>query len=725
MNKQRGLIIGMILIILAGVFSLRKLVFATDLGELQFANSSELVFYEEHIKDYPSSEDGVIIILEKKTGFHTLSDFQWVDEFTESVANFEEISEVSSITNLKIPHKSLLGPIYKPYIDLKSSESFEKWVDNYAAFEDINQKFISRNKQYTLCYLSSKTGLSTQHLEEIEDLNQDEESIQIGVIQQNITAEKLKKEWINETVLIAGICILLILLSFYYFTHSFRALFLILFVILFNVSATVLFMVLFEIDFNIQMIALPCLIILFSFSDVLHILYHHAHYLDDQISTDELRHKLKSSLKTAIFLTSFSNLFGFLIFFGLSENELLSELALVALFSITIAYLCGRYLVINLMNANTSYISIRKINAVQSSANRILKVIRFNKWIGFYGLIAILILASALVSSEFKIDVQKNEFNTSSTDLNHHREVLTNEFYGSKSIEIAISYPDSASIWRLQTLKLIEELELEIDEIVEARYTVSPVIIVKRYNRYLVNGHPAAFKLPPVISEETARALSENYALLGGDQVIAPKSLTGRILVGIDDLGLAESLTRYSKVKNLLLDSKYQSLQLELTGISYLSDHGVYHFSKNLIFAWLLGTFVSSIILMFYLKSLVQGGIVFAVNMLPILGVVYLMPLFGLNINPQSLFLLTILAGLCVDDSIYLILNRVTKRSELSYFPIVVTSIVLAAGFLAFGFSSYSWLSPFALLFVIGILLALVLDLLILPLFMFKSSDYE
>jgi len=725
MNRAFVVYTGMALVILFGGLFLNKLVFATDLGELQFANSSDLAFYEDHIRAYPSSEDGVIILLEKEAGFRTLSDFKWVDEFTQKVSKFEEITTVSSITNLKIPHKSLLGPIYKPYINLQSTEGFEKWIKNYGAFEDINQKFISRNKQYTLCYLSSKTGLNDAHLREIEDINRDEELIQIAVVQQNVTAEKLKDEWVNETVLIAFICIVLILSSFYYFTQSFKALLLILFVILFNISATLLFMVLFEINFNVQMIALPCLIILFSFSDVLHILYHHAYYCTDQISTAALRTKLKTNLKTAIFLTSFSNLFGFLIFFFLSDNQLLSELALVALFSVAIAYLCGRYLVINLMNAQTTYISIHKINALQATANRVFSAVKLNKWISFYSLALVLLIISAVVSNAFKIDIQKNEFNTSSTELSHQRAVLTNEFYGSKSIEIAIHYPDTASLWNLQTLELIEELELKIGEIVDARYTVSPVTIVKRYNRYLVNGHPAAFKLPPVISVETANALSKNYMLLGGDQIIAPHNLRGRILVGIDDLGLAESLTRYSKIKTLLLDSKYQPLELELTGSSYLSDRGVYHFSKNLIFAWLLATFLSSLILMIYLKSLVKGVTIFMVNMLPILGVVYLMPFFGLNINPQSLFLLTILAGLCVDDSIYLILNRVTKRSELSYFPIVVTSVVLAAGFLAFGFSSYSWLSPFALLFVIGIMLALVLDLFFLPLFMFKTSDYE
>ena len=110
-----------------------------------------------------------------------------------------------------------------------------------------------------------------------------------------------------------------------------------------------------------------------------------------------------------------------------------------------------------------------------------------------------------------------------------------------------------------------------------------------------------------------------------------------------------------------------------------------------------------------------KGVVLLLVNLIPLMLVVLLMPLFGLEINPQSLFLLTILAGLCVDDSIYIMLQD--KKQEIGFYPVLVTSAVLTAGFITFGFSNLTWLSPYAWIFLIGILTALLLDLFILPAF--------
>lgn len=723
MSKRSGLFIMMIFVILGGLFSLRSLEFATDIGELQFANSTDLNHYKEVSASFPAQAEGVIIILEKEDGFNTINDFKWVDTFTDQISDYEEIEAVSSITTLQLPRKGFLGPLYKPFIDLESEEGFSAWLLHYKAYEDINQKFISADRKYLLCYLTSKTGLSATHLQNIAALDTQTTAINISVVQRNLNDAELKREWINETFLIAVICIGLILITFYYFTHAIKALGIILFMILFNVSATVIFMVVMGIAFNIQMVALPCLVILFSFSDILHILYHHSSYIREGFSKNQLQKKLISTLRVALFFTSFSNLFGFLIFFYLSENQVLEELALVAIFAVTISYLSGRYLVIWMLNIKTTYISLAKIKSIQESINQIINRIKLNKWISFYSLIAVMLLIAVLVKSEFKIDTQKNALNSSNPTLNHSREVLANEFYGSKSIEIFINYPDTNVIWDLEWLRMIEKLEGEITHHFEPHYIVSPVTIVKRYNRYLVNGNPAAFKLPPLISSKTRKNLNNNYVLLGGDQVISPSMSRARILFGHDDQGLYESLVTYSKIQSILHDAHYSRLNLELSGVSYLADRGTERFTENLITAWLIAALLSSLFISIYLKSILKGMVVLLVNVLPVLLIVYLMPYFGLNINPQSLFLLTILAGLCVDDSIYLMLNRVHKKSDLSYFPIIVTSVVLAAGFLAFAFSAYTWLSPFAWLFVIGIVVALALDLFILPLFMFKSDD--
>jgi hypothetical protein len=157
------------------------------------------------------------------------------------------------------------------------------------------------------------------------------------------------------------------------------------------------------------------------------------------------------------------------------------------------------------------------------------------------------------------------------------------------------------------------------------------------------------------------------------------------------------------------------NIEFKLSGLSYLADQGNYTFSKTLIKGWILGILISTILLSLYLKSPYKGFAIFLVNALPIFTVLIIMPHIGLDINPQSLFLLTILSGLCIDDSIYIMIQEKAKRTFNPY-PVIVTSIVLLSGFLTFSFSSYDWLSPFALLFLIGIVIALFLDLLVLPL---------
>lgn len=97
------------------------------------------------------------------------------------------------------------------------------------------------------------------------------------------------------------------------------------------------------------------------------------------------------------------------------------------------------------------------------------------------------------------------------------------------------------------------------------------------------------------------------------------------------------------------------------------------------------------------------------------------MPYFGLTINPQSLFLLTILSGLCVDDSIYIMMSKETERKQLEFYPILTTSLVLTSGFISFGFSNFNWLSPFLWIFLIGTITALILDIYILPSFKIGS----
>jgi hypothetical protein len=86
------------------------------------------------------------------------------------------------------------------------------------------------------------------------------------------------------------------------------------------------------ISFSLQMIALPCLIIILSFSDIMHILYYQTINQKKGIETPAfLRNQLIQQLKVPIFFTSFSNLIGFILFYFLAENEIFSALSIVSI----------------------------------------------------------------------------------------------------------------------------------------------------------------------------------------------------------------------------------------------------------------------------------------------------------------------------------------------------------------------------------------------------------
>ena len=95
-----------------------------------------------------------------------------------------------------------------------------------------------------------------------------------------------------------------------------------------------------------------------------------------------------------------------------------------------------------------------------------------------------------------------------------------------------------------------------------------------------------------------------------------------------------------------------------------------------------------------------------------------------LSITPLTLFFLSILLGVCVDDSIYLITQNRKGFNALHVVPIFITSFVLSLGFLSLAFSSFEWIQPFGWIFVIGISLAYILDLFVLPLFLNRKAIF-
>jgi uncharacterized protein len=126
------------------------------------------------------------------------------------------------------------------------------------------------------------------------------------------------------------------------------------------------------------------------------------------------------------------------------------------------------------------------------------------------------------------------------------------------------------------------------------------------------------------------------------------------------------------------------------------------------------------------------------VNVLPVVGVLGLMGWVGIAVDPANTMVAAVLLAIAVDDTIHVSLRYSRERSRGA--PrraavsstiasvgqaIVVTSICLALGFAVLMFSRWGGLVSFGLLASLGIVIALLADLLLLPAALLRREDSE
>ena len=117
-----------------------------------------------------------------------------------------------------------------------------------------------------------------------------------------------------------------------------------------------------------------------------------------------------------------------------------------------------------------------------------------------------------------------------------------------------------------------------------------------------------------------------------------------------------------------------------------------------------------------------------APNLIPLLSCLGIFSLFGFYLSLSNAFILAIVFGLIVDDSVHIIsaysLSRKAKKSveeslrhcrEKTYRAVFKTTIVIILSLLPLLFSEFKSISQLASITIISALIALVFDILFLP----------
>ena len=192
------------------------------------------------------------------------------------------------------------------------------------------------------------------------------------------------------------------------------------------------------------------------------------------------------------------------------------------------------------------------------------------------------------------------------------------------------------------------------------------------------------------------------------------------------DIGSSQSALIFD---DILLKSKDLSLDLEIAGVGFLFDK----ISNKMTFEIILGLILAIIIigLVFVLLNNFNWyyfPISLIPNILPLLTTIGLLSIFGFYFSLSNAFILAIVFGLIVDDSIHIInaysmsRNRgLTIQESIShcqtytYKAVIKTSVVIIFTLFPLLFSEFKSISQLSIITIIAAVIALIFDIIYLP----------
>jgi len=199
----------------------------------------------------------------------------------------------------------------------------------------------------------------------------------------------------------------------------------------------------------------------------------------------------------------------------------------------------------------------------------------------------------------------------------------------------------------------------------------------------------------------------------------------------IKDIGSSQSAVIFD---DILVKSKALSLDLEIAGVGFLFDK----ISNKMTFEIIFGLIVAVIIigLVFVLLNNFNWyyfPISLIPNILPLMSTIGLLSIFGFYFSLSNAFILAIVFGLIVDDSIHIINAYSMSRKKgfsiqesishcqaYTYKAVIKTSVVIIFTLFPLLFSEFKSISQLSIITIIAAVIALLFDIIYLPKLLIK-----
>jgi predicted RND superfamily exporter protein len=539
---------------------------------------------------------------------------------------------------------------------------------------------------------------------------------------------------IDEIGLFVGLALLVTSLIFWLFFRSYRATFITMLVVSIGVIWSVGFIGWFQYEISVLMALIPPLIIVIGVPNAVFLINKYQQEVKNHGNQAKSLQRVISKIGNATLMTNITTASGFATFI-FTNSQLLKEFGTIASINIMAIFVLS-ILIIPIIysfmrkpkDKHLKHLERKWMGTIVSWMEQTVSHNRISIYVGT----VIVIIVSII--GVYKIHVSGSIIEDMPKGKQFYKDIVffENEFGGIMPLEVLIDTKRKKGVMNLPTLKRMNEIDEEIEEIPELSKSISILNMVKYSKQAFYNGNPKYYQLPTEQEKNFILAYTKNSEA-NSDMLKDFVDSTGqyaRITTFMKDIG-TEKMERIEdrlkdKIDQVFPKDKYN---VSITGKALVFLKGTNYLVKNLAISLSLAILLISLFMAWMFRSYKMIIISLIPNILPLLITAGLMGYLGVPIKPSTILVFSIAFGISVDDTIHFLAKY---RQELIHHKwnvrksvyaalretgvsMFYTSIVLFFGFLVFTISSFGGTKALGGLVSVTLLFAMVSNLLLLP----------
>lgn len=719
----------------------KKLVFTNDYRYFFSEDNPQLLEFEA-LQDTYTKNDNIYIMLEPKQGDVFSKTFlAALKDLTEESWHVPYSIRVDSITNFQHTYAEGDDLIVLDLVD--RAEELEA--------EDISYiKQVALNEPLLLHRLVSETsdaagvnitielpgkneitegpevvGFAREMVAEFEQAHPDINVYTTGIVIMN---NAFLEASINDMQTLIPIAFLAIIIGLIFFLRSITGTIVTFVVIVFSIMAGMGIAGWMGFKLTPPSASAPTMILTLAVADCVHFF---TTFLNSMRSGMSKHESIKESLRInfhPIFLTSLTTVIGFLSL-NFSDVPPFHDLGNITAIGVTFAFILS----ISFLPAITAILPFkvkprtdRKTLLMRNIAEFVIKNQRVLLWS-----MGATIIAFIAIIPRNEVNDRFVEYFDESVEFRKHSDYVSEKLTGLYTVDISLEANTSGGINEPKFITSMDEFTEWLRAQPEVMHVNTVSDTYKRLNKNMHSDDEAYYALPD--SRELAAQylllyeLSLPYGLDLNNQVNIDKTST-RISITVDTLSTDQMLKFEEKTRAWVKDNT-QEINMIASSPAVIFSHLAVRNIHSMIVGTLIALALISVILIFALRSLKLGLLSLIPNLMPI-GVAFgVWAIFDSEIGLALSIVAGMTLGIVVDDTVHFMSKYLRAKREKNLSApdavryafenvgtaLLVTTLVLAAGFMVLSISAFELNSAMGLLTAITIVIALIIDFLFLP----------